>query len=86
MTKKNDKYALHAKRRIVANGQRLTVSPFARDKESKEIRDLAKTIERLRKSNDPNDKEILSGLLKSFDSKVYIDRVEKSVMKRKGFI
>ena len=86
MTKKNDKYALHAKRRIRVNGHGLTVSPFARETESKEIRDLAKTIEKLRASNDPDDKEILSGLLKSYDSKVYKQRVEKSVMKRKGFI
>ena len=86
MTKKNDKYALHAKRRITVNGQRLTVSPFAPDKETKDIRDLANTIDRLRKSNDPDDKEILSGLLKSFNSKKHIQRVEKSVMKRKGFI
>ena len=86
VTKKNDKYALHAKRRIVANGQRLTVSPFARDKESNEIRDLAKNIERLRKSNAPEDKEILASLLTRFDSKEHIQRVEKSVMKRKGLI
>ena len=65
MTKKNDKYALHAKRRITVNGQRLTVSPFAPDKETKDIRDLANTIDRLRKSNDPDDKEILSYFLKS---------------------
>jgi len=86
MTKKNDKYAQHAKRRIVANGQRLTVSPFARDIETNEIRDKAKLIEKLRKSNDPEDKEILASLLNRYESEVYKQKVEKSVLKRKGLI
>ena len=86
MTKKNDKYALHAKRRIRVNGHGLTVSPFALETETKDIRDKAKLIEKLRKSNDPEDKEILASLLTRFDSKEHIQRVEKSVMKRKGFI
>ena len=33
MTKKNDKYALHAKRRLRVNGENFTVSPYARDNE-----------------------------------------------------
>ena len=86
MTKKNDKYALHAKRRIRVNGHGLTVSPFALETETKDIRDKAKLIEKLRKSNDPEDKEILASLLTRYESKVYKQRVEKSVLKRKGLI
>ena len=86
MTKKNDKYALHAKRRIRVNGHGLTVSPFALETETKDIRDKAKLIEKLRKSNDTEDKEILASLLTRFDSKEHIQRVEKSIMKRKGLI
>ena len=86
MTKKNDKYAQNAKRRIRVNGHGLTVSPFARDIEANDIRDKAKLIEKLRKSNDPEDKEILASLLTRYESKVYKQRVEKSVLKRKGLI
>ena len=41
MTRKNDKYALHAKRRIRSNGENFTVSPYAPNKESVNIRDMA---------------------------------------------
>ena len=85
MTRKNDKYALHAKRRIRSNGQDFTVSPYAPNKESVNIRDMAKRIEELRASNDPDDKELLEILIKSYSNK-HIDKVERSILKRKGFI
>ena len=64
MTRKNDKYALHAKRRIRSNGENFTVSPYAPNKESVYIRDITKSIEKLRSSNDPDDKELLEILIK----------------------
>ena len=85
MTRKNDKYALHAKRRIRSNGENFTVSPYAPNKESVNIRDIAKRIEELRASNDPDDKELLEILIKSYSNK-HIDKVEQSILKRKGFI
>ena len=85
MTKKNDKYALNAKRRIRVNGHGLTVSPYSSNSESNDLRDRAKMIEKLRKSNDPEDKKVLSDLLESYDQR-HTNKVEKSVMKRKGFI
>ena len=85
MTRKNDKYALHAKRRIRSNGENFTVSPYAPNKESVNIRDMAKRIEELRASNDPDDKELLEILIKSYSNK-HIDKVEQSILKRKGFI
>ena len=85
MTRKNDKYALHAKRRIKSNGENFTVSPYAPNKESVNIRDMAKRIEELRASNDPDDKELLEILIKSYSNK-HIDKVEQSILKRKGFI
>lgn len=85
MTRKNDKYALHAKRRIRSNGENFTVSPYAPDKESVNIRDMAKRIEELRASNDPDDKELLEILIKSQSNK-HINKVEQSILKRKGFI
>ena len=85
MTRKNDKYALNAKRRIRSNGENFTVSPYAPNKESVYIRDMAKSIERLRASNDPEDKELLEILIKSKSNK-HINKVEQSILKRKGFI
>ena len=85
MTRKNDKYALNAKRRIRSNGEFFTVSPYAPNKESVHIRDMAKSIERLRASNDPEDKELLEILIKSKSNK-HINKVEQSILKRKGFI
>ena len=85
MTRKNDKYALHAKRRIRSNGENFTVSPYAPNKESVNIRDMAKSIEKLRASNDPDDKELLEILIKSQSNK-HINKVEQSILKRKGFI
>ena len=85
MTRKNDNYALHAKRRIRSNGENFTVSPYAPNKESVNIRDMAKRIEELRASNDPDDKELLEILIKSYSNK-HIDKVEQSILKRKGFI
>ncbi len=85
MTRKNDKYALHAKGRIRSNGENFTVSPYAPNKESVNIRDMAKRIEELRASNDPDDKELLEILIKSYSNK-HIDKVEQSILKRKGFI
>ncbi len=85
MTRKNDKYALHAKRRIRSNGENFTVSPYAPNKESVNIRDMAKRIEELRASNDPDGKELLEILIKSYSNK-HIDKVERSILKRKGFI
>ena len=85
MTRKNDKYALHAKRRIRSNGENFTVSPYAPNKESVNIRGMAKRIEELRASNDPDDKELLEILIKSYSNK-HIDKVEQSILKRKGFI
>ena len=85
MTRKNDKYALHAKRRIRSNGENFTVSPYAPNKESVNIRNMAKRIEELRASNDPEDKELLEILIKSYSNK-HIDKVEQSILKRKGFI
>ena len=85
MTKKNDKYALHAKRRIRSYVENFTVSPYAPDKESVNIRDMAKRIEELRESNDPDDKELLEILIKSYSNK-HIDKVERSILKRKCFI
>ena len=85
MTRKNDKYALHAKRRIRSNGENFTVSPYAPNKESVNIRDMAKRIEELRASNDPDDKELLEILIKSQSNK-HINKVEQSILKRKGFI
>ena len=85
MTRKKDKYALHAKRRIRSNGENFTVSPYAPNKESVNIRDMAKRIEELRESNDPDDKELLEILIKSYSNK-HIDKVERSILKRKGFI
>ena len=85
MTRKNDKYALHAKRRIRSNGQNFTVSPYAPNKESVYIREMAKSIERLRASNDPEDKELLEILIKSKSNK-HINKVEQSILKSKGFI
>ena len=85
MTRKNDKYALQAKRRIRSNGENFTVSPYAPNKESVNIRDMAKRIEELRASNDPDDKELLEILIKSYSNK-HIDKVEQSILKRKGFI
>ena len=83
MTKKNDKYALHAKRRLRVNGENFTVSPYARDNEVDHIKDRVKMIEKLKKSNDPEDKEILSILLKGYQKE---QKVEKFVLKKKGFI
>ena len=85
MTRKNDKYSLHAKRRIRSNGENFTLSPYAPNKESVNIRDMAKSIEKLRASNDPDDKELLEILIKSYSNK-HIDKVERSILKRKGFI
>ena len=85
MTRKNDKYALHAKRRIRSNGENFTVSPYAPNKESVYIRDITKSIEKLRSSNDPDDKELLEILIKSKGTK-HINKVEQSILKRKGFI
>ena len=85
MTRKNDKYALHAKRLIRSNGENFTVSPYAPNKESVNIRNMAKRIEELRASNDPEDKELLEILIKSYSNK-HIDKVEQSILKRKGFI
>ena len=85
MTRKNDKYASHAKRRIRSNGENFTLSPYAPNKESVNIRDMAKRIEELRASNDPDDKELLEILIKSYSNK-HIDKVERSILKRKGFI
>ena len=84
MTRKNDKYALHAKRRIRSNGQNFTVTPYL-DKESENIRFMVKRIEELRESNDPDDKELLEILIKSYSNK-HINKVERSILKRKGFI
>ena len=83
MTKKNDKYAQHAKRRLQVNGENFTVSPYARNNEVDHIKDRAKMIEKLRASNDPEDKEILSSLLKVYQKQ---QKVEKFVLKKKGFI
>ena len=83
MTNKNDKYALHSKRRIRVNGENFTVSPYARDKEVDHIKDRAKIIEKLKKSNDPEDKEILSILLEGYQKE---QKVEKFVLKKKGLI
>ena len=85
MTRKNDKYALNAKRRIRSNGENFTVSPYAPNKESVNIRNMAKRIEELRASNDPDYKELLEILIKSYSNK-HIDKVERSILKRKGFI
>ena len=85
MTRKNDKYALHAKRRIRSNGENFTVSPYAPNKESVYIRDITKSIEKLRSSNDPDDKELLAILIKSKGTK-HINKVEQSILNRKGFI
>jgi len=84
MTRKNDKYALHAKRRIRLNGENFTVTPYL-DKESINIRRIVKRMEELRVSNDPDDKELLEILIKSYGDK-YISKVEQSILKRKGFI
>ena len=46
MTRKNHKYALHAKRRIRLNGENFTVTPCL-DKESINIRRMVKRIEEL---------------------------------------
>ena len=83
MTKKNDKYALHAKRRLRVNGENFTVSPYARDNEVDHIKDRAKMIEELKKSNDLEDKEILSILLEGYQKE---QKVEKFVLKKKGLI
>ena len=83
MTKKNDKYALHAKRRLRVNGENFTVSPYAGDNEVDNIKDRAKMIEELKKSNDPEDKEILSILLEGYQKE---QKVEKFVLKKKGLI
>ena len=83
MTKKKDKYALHAKRRLQVNGENFTVSPYARDNEIDLIKDRAKMIEKLRKSNDPEDKKVLATLLKSYQKQ---QKVEKFVLKKKGLI
>ena len=85
MTRKNDKYALHAKRRIRSNGENFTVSPYSPNKESVNIRDMAKRIEEIRASIDPDDKELLEILIKSYSNK-HINKVERSILKRKGFI
>ena len=85
MTRKRDKYVLHAKRRIRSNGENFTVSPYAPNKESVYIRNITKSIEKLRASNDPDDKELLEILIKSQSNK-HINKVEQSILKRKGFI
>ena len=84
MKRKNDKYALHAKRRIRLNGENFTVTPYL-DKESINIRRIVKRMEELRVSNDPDDKELLEILIKSYGNK-HISKVEQSILKRKGFI
>ena len=82
MTKKNDKYALHAKRRLQVNGENFTLSPYS-DNEVENVKDRVRHFEKLRKSNDPEDKEILSILLKGYQKE---QKVEKFVLKKKGFI
>ena len=84
MTRKNDKYALHAKRRLQVNGENFTISQYF-DNEAETIKDKVRYFEKLRKSNDPEDKEILSGLLNFYQKKQKFV-VEKFVLKKKGLI
>lgn len=83
MTKKKDKYALHAKRRLQVNGENFTISPYARNNEVGHIKDRAKMIEKLRASNDPEDKKVFATLLNAYQKQ---QKVEKFVLKKKGFI
>ena len=82
MVKKNDKYALHAKSRLQENGENFTLSPYS-DNEVENVKDRFRHFEKLRKSNDPEDKEILSILLKGYQKE---QKVEKFVLKKKGLI
>ena len=84
MTKKNDKYALHAKRRLQVNGENITLSPYS-DNKVENVKDRVRHFEKLRKSNDPEHKEFLSGLLNIYQKKQKFV-VEKFVLKKKGLI
>tara|TARA_A100001388_G_C28538857_1_gene389216 strand:- start:250 stop:471 length:222 start_codon:yes stop_codon:yes gene_type:complete len=68
MVKKNDKYALHAKRRLQENGENFTLSPYS-DNEVENVKDRFRHFEKLRKSNDPEHKKILSVFLNIYQKK-----------------